>query len=139
MLLAVEQEGRQRVEPLLRSDPEIAVWWATRVECQSAVARLRREKLLDVRGERQARRVLDRLLTSVIEIQPSAELRESALRLLDLHPLRAADALQLAAALECCGARPRGFPLVSTDDRLRDAALRQGFDVLPDAEEVPEP
>ena len=83
--------------------------------------------------------MLDRLLASAIEIQPSADLREDALHLLDLHPLRAADALQLAAALDCSGARPRSFPFVCTDQRLRDAALRHGFDVLPEADEVHEP
>lgn len=83
--------------------------------------------------------MIDRLLGATIEIQPNADLRDEALRLLDLHPLRAADALQLAAALECAGARPRGFPFVCTDQRLRDAAIRQGFDVLPDADEVHEP
>jgi hypothetical protein len=48
------------------------------------------------------------------------------LRLLRVHPLRAAGALQLAAALEWAGAPPDG-ELVTFDERLREAAVREGF------------
>ena len=65
------------------------------------------------------------------EIPPSPELREDAERLLRGHPLSAADALQLAAAL--CAARnaPQPLPFVCLDDRLRDAARSEGFIVEP--------
>lgn len=48
---------------------------------------------------------------------------------LRVHPLRAADALQLAAALVSCGEDPHGFSFLTGDDRLRLAAEREGFDV----------
>jgi hypothetical protein len=54
-----------------------------------------------------------------------------ALRLLGVHPLRAADALQLAAALILVRDNPAGRELVSLDERLRESALLEGFRVLP--------
>lgn len=66
-----------------------------------------------------------------LEVQPSDEVRHRVLRLLRVHALRAADALQLAAALTWCRERPSGAGLVCLDGRLRDAAAREGFNVLP--------
>lgn len=53
-----------------------------------------------------------------------------AVRLVRRHPLRAADALQLAAALMATGEHPERLDLVSSDDRLSAAARREGFRVL---------
>jgi hypothetical protein len=52
-------------------------------------------------------------------------------RLLGLHPLRAADSLQLAAALVWVDRRPLGRPFICLDSRLREAARREGFTALP--------
>jgi hypothetical protein len=56
--------------------------------------------------------------------------RERAERLLRVHPLRAADALQLAAALLVFGDKPRGRSFVTLDDALLQAARREGFDAI---------
>jgi len=53
----------------------------------------------------------------------------SADRLLGVHGLRAADALQLAAALALCLERPAGWGFVTLDDRLATAAAAEGFEV----------
>lgn len=58
--------------------------------------------------------------------------RQRAKRLLMVHPLRAADALQLAAALVWAAESPQGLELVCLDRRLKEAALKEGFTVLPD-------
>ncbi len=63
----------------------------------------------------------DRLLDGV---------RLIAQRLLRLHPLRAADSLQLAAALLACEHRPQGWQFVCLDARLSLAAEREGFNVI---------
>lgn len=63
-------------------------------------------------------------------MQPE-ELATIALRLLASHPLRAADALQLAAALVWARGQPGGHEIVCLDDRLASAALLEGFTVLP--------
>ena len=59
--------------------------------------------------------------------------RHRAERLLALHPLRAGDALQLSAALVACEERPEGELLVCLDARLREAAAREGFHLVPES------
>lgn len=135
----MEQRGRAPLEALLASDAEIALWWATPVECRSALSRLRREGVLDAKGERDARHILTRLEEAALVVQPTAELRERSLLLLDLHPVRAADALQLAAALVCAGDRTRDLSFVCLDQRLRDAARKHGLDVVPEDEQLDAP
>jgi hypothetical protein len=46
------------------------------------------------------------------------------------YPLRAADALQLAAALIWCNRHPRGKTFISGDERLLEAAEKEGFNVI---------
>jgi predicted nucleic acid-binding protein len=82
-------------------------------------------------AEHQARQVVTSLAAEWTEIQPSQEVRKYAERALLLHPLRAADALQLAAALVWTNGHGTGHDFVCLDQRLRDAAHREGFQVLP--------
>ena len=124
--LCLTQPASEQVRRWYDSDPELVVWWGSPVECASAVARLHRERVIDVDGAGAARVVLDRLAESWYEVEPGTSVREQALRLLRLHPLRSADALQLAAALEWAGIPPQG-PFVTLDDRLAEAARREGF------------
>jgi len=64
------------------------------------------------------------------EIDPSDAVREAAARFLRVHPLRAADALQLAAAFLGSERRPASLELVTLDDRLATAARKEGFTVI---------
>jgi uncharacterized protein len=132
--LLVEQPLSAATAALFEQDPEIALWWASPVEVASATARLVREGLLSLAGQRALHDGLSVLCDSAVEIEPHDGLRERALRLLSTHPLRAADSLQLAAALVWCQERPRGEGFVSLDDRLREAAQREGFSVFPASE-----
>lgn len=93
--------------------------------------RQRREGSLSAQSERQARHLLGLLTGSWSEIQPSDLLRAAAERLLAAYPLRAADAFQLAAALQWCQRRTSDMELVSFDIRMRDVAQREGFTILP--------
>jgi len=129
--LLVTETTTPRVRQLLDADPAIIVWWGTRTEAVSALARQRRAGVLDPKQEAQARRVLAALTNAWTEVSPSAPLRERAERLLGVHALRAADAFQLAAALVWSRGQTTGRGFVSRDDTLRDAAAREGFDVLP--------
>ncbi|HWM95131.1 MAG TPA: hypothetical protein VN493_30525 [Thermoanaerobaculia bacterium] len=79
------------------------------------------------------------MLTRAEEIQPWDKVRDLAHQLILKHPLRAADAFQLGAALDWCGGNTRGESFVCLDDRLRLAAALEGFRVLPYSEEVNEP
>lgn len=129
--LSVDGPSTRAVRSLLTADEAMVVWWATRVECVSALMRQSREGTVAPTGARRAREVLAVLARSWAEVQPSERVRGTAERLLAVHPLRAADALQLAAALEWCDGRPDGAELVSFDERLRGAAEREGFAAFP--------
>lgn len=116
---------------LLRSDPEMALWWASPVECQSALYRRHREGGLPAAVLQDALSRLVGLVEDADFVAPTNPLRERASRLLAAHPLRAGDALQLAAALAWCGEAPQGERFVCLDDRLREAGRREGFQILP--------
>jgi predicted nucleic acid-binding protein len=132
--LLVHELPSDRVKSVLLLDPEIVIWWATPVECGGALARRRREGSLQESGLRRAQDRLDHLLKSAYEIEPMEDVRARAQRLLSVHRLRAADALQLAAAIAWCRERPTGVGFVCLDDRLRGAALLEGFTTEPPAE-----
>ena len=106
------------------------VWWATVIEALSSLNRLSREGTLNLKESKQAFARLDYLRERWNEIQPTGEVRDRAERLLRIHKLRAADALQLAAALVWCGDRPQGRPLVGADSNLSEAAAAEGFTVI---------
>ena len=124
------QSASERLAGLYSTDASIIAWWATRVECDSAIARLERQGELTPEAASAAMRRLDLLSRRWHEIQPQDVLRETARRLLRVHNLRAADALQLAAALQAAEQRPSSLDFVCLDDRLRLAAQREGFPLL---------
>lgn len=124
--LLLEQPTSPQARALLDEDPDIVAWWASSVECASAIARLRREDHLDSSHEAAALRSLERLRRSWYEVLPGESVRGSALRILRLHPLRSADALQLAAALEWSGTPASGM-VVTFDERLARSAELEGF------------
>lgn len=103
------------------------VWWATPVEITSSFARLWRMKQIDEAGLTNAFRCLDEFRRDWLEIGPSFSLREIAEGLPERCGLRAADALQLAAALTWTMHLPRGRPFLSGDQRLLGAARQLGF------------
>lgn len=125
--LCVEEPATDGALALFREDPQVAVWWMTSVECASALARLEREGALASDDAAEAFLRLDRLAASWFEVEPHDEIREVARRLLRVHPLRAADALQLAAAYIVSERRPRTLDVVTLDDRVRQAGLKEGF------------
>ena len=112
---------------LYRVDAGVLAWWGTRIECESATARLEREGTLRPRSAALARGRLARFAETWQEVQPSELLREAAMRFLRVHELRAADALQLAAAFAAAEGRPTTLTFVCLDDRLSAAAEREGF------------
>ena len=118
------------MQRLYDSDPVMVAWWATEIECTSALARRQRLGQLseDVAAEAFAR--LNALRAGWHEVEPGEEVRESAKRLLRVHDLRSADALQLAAAVFVAEARPSTVEFVSLDDRLLAAARREGFSTV---------
>ena len=97
--LCIDEPHTKDVKGILRKDSSMAVWWGSIVECHSAFARLRRDGVLRDKDEDHVRQLLSILAGTWTEIDPSEDIRNLASRILLVHPLRAADSLQLAAAL----------------------------------------
>ena len=106
------------------------VWWGSEVECVSALARLERDGALSPQAITLALKRLRQLAAGWHEVDPSDAIREAAARFLRVHPLRAADALQLAAAFLAAERRPASLEMVTLDDRLSAAARKEGFPVM---------
>lgn len=111
-------------------DPEIVAWWATEAECVSALARLEREGSLPPASMIEGLGRLGALARAWREVQPVTAVRETAIRLLRVHPLRTADALQLAAAIVAAEGHPASLALVTLDERLAQAGEREGFVIV---------
>ncbi|MGI9118857.1 MAG: type II toxin-antitoxin system VapC family toxin [Acidimicrobiales bacterium] len=133
--LLVVEATTQTVQARFREDPVMLVWWATELECASALARLDRDEALTARASRLARERLHDLKGAWHEIQPVEAVRRVAQRLLRTHPLRAADSLQLAAALVAAEGDPASLEVLTLDARLVEAARREGLALT----EVPVP
>ena len=124
---AASAQGRQ----LRRDLKRMVVWWGTPLEARSAFARLVRGGHISPDEHVAAVNLLGQLRATWDEILPKEKLRSLAEELPDAHRLRAADAVQLAAALVWCRERPRKRPFVCFDERLRTAASELGFIVRP--------
>lgn len=127
-LLVRETDSGLR-EKHLRADGGMLVWYGTPVELESVLNRRKRDGSLRPDDEKAARDRLGQLENSWLEVQPVVAVRERALRLLRVHPLRAADAFQLAAALVATSEQPRGHVFHTNDTRLKEAASAEGFAV----------
>jgi len=128
-LVAWEKETAN-CRKLLAEDTEILVWFLTPVEVVSALARRRRENSLGAAEFRKSKEQLAQLERRWSEVILAEKVRERARGLLEIHPLRAADSLQLAAALIACEENPQSLFFVTLDRRLKDAAEKEGFGVL---------
>ena len=129
--LLVNEEASESVSKVLRADEDVIVWWGTRVECLSALSRRSREATLAGDTIQSAKALLAGLAAGWSEVLPIEPVRQRAERLLSIHSLRAADALQLAAALVWAEESPEGLDLVCLDENLRAAASKEGFTLLP--------
>ncbi len=129
--LCIEEQETRSIQDIAKKDGMIIVWWGSIVECYSAFGRLRRDGILTPQEEIQVLAVLSQLKGVWTEIEPSDEIRDITRRLFQNYPLRAADSLQLAAAIVWAEKTPRGHEFVCLDSRLRDAAQKEGFTVLP--------
>lgn len=127
--LCVHEGTSRRARSELRRFMPVA-WWGTTVEVYSAIARLYRRGDLTERQKAGALARLDLLGSGWREILPSDRVRQLATELLDKYELRAADSLQLAAALVWCQVRPARRSFLSADHRLSEAARTHGFLVV---------
>jgi len=117
----------ERLQALAQRDPDMLAWWGSAVECASALARLERDAALGSRSTELAFQRLRLIAGAWHEVEPSELVRENAVRFLRVHSLRAADALQLAAAFVAAERRPTSLQVVTLDERLADAMRKEGF------------
>lgn len=127
-LLVVESDTPLRSAQLL-SVPGIVTWWGTRSEAISALCRRERDGSIDAETFEKGIDRLDQISRQWSEVVASDALRRRSERLLRVHPLRAADAWQLAAALLATNEQTVGSGFFTGDGRLADAAKKEGFSV----------
>lgn len=128
--LVTQDQDNAILEKLYYDGGDIWVWWVTPVEIASSITRRERNGEMAAPTAAQAYVTLARMGATWHEILPGEPVRESAKRLLRVHPLRAADSLQLASALTLAGSGIAPLEFVSCDSRLSDAAAREGLKVV---------
>ena len=116
---------------LLTEDDEILTWAWTRVELTSAVERRARDGELTRAQRRAALDAFAELADDWDEVSDLLAVRARALAVLGRHPLRAADAGHLAAALLVAEQGFPGLGFVCLDPRLSQAADLEGLRVAP--------
>jgi predicted nucleic acid-binding protein len=128
--LHVDEPATVALRRLLRDDPVVIVWMLSSVEVLSAMARLRRHSTgLDDLLHAARLEVLARW-SQWSPVTHAEAVRRRAERLVAVHPLAAADAMQLAAARVASGDRPETLDFVTLDRRLATAAELEGFRVI---------
>ncbi|MDR3774335.1 MAG: hypothetical protein P4L26_13350 [Terracidiphilus sp.] len=127
--LCAQQRATPAAEALCQRF-SMAVWWAAPVEIRGAIARLHRMGQLTSNQQVGAQMRLDRMRSQWREISPSLAIRDQAERFLERFPLKAADALQLAAAFAWTSGRPRARAFLSGDAQLLEAAGLLGFQAI---------
>ena len=128
--LGVDETHRPAALRILEADDRMAVWWGTAIEYVSAISRCEREGSLTTEEVSEHLLRLQGLSQVWYEVQPGRRIKTLAQRLLRVHPLRAADSLQLAAALAAAEEDPASIGFVCFDVRLNRAASREGFRVF---------
>lgn len=131
LTLHVAQAATEQTRRLYAADPEVLAWVLSDVEMRSAVRRLERDGMLVGEDLAEAIARLEALWSTLNVVRLTDAVKARAKRLLGAHALRAADALQLAAALVVSEDDPVGQEFVCLDTRLAAAAAREGFTVLP--------
>lgn len=128
--LVIDEPATEAMRELIAADPDVIVWMLSSVELLSVLGRI----------GRQARSLADLLPTVRLDtmdlfrhwasVTHVEGVKRRAERLVGVHPLSAADAMQLGAALLASGDRPETLPFVTLDRHLARAARLEGFRVV---------
>ena len=129
--LIVDEPTTPAMRRLVSQDRDVIVWMLTSVELLSTLGRLGRmsdglEDLLP-----GARREAMDLFGRWAAVSHVEGVRRRAERLVGVHPLTAADAMQLGAALLASDDRPETLDFVTLDQPLARAARLEGFRAIP--------
>jgi predicted nucleic acid-binding protein len=126
--LCVPQIQSVRATALYESFGVVA-WWATQVEMMSGLTRLERMGQISRSEFLVGKQLMRNIVQDWISVGSPESVVARACELLELYPLRAADALQLSVALNACEFKPQGYIFITADQRLADAARQSGFSV----------
>lgn len=133
--LLVEEKETDYCLKTLSDDQEMLIWCLSKVEIVSALCRRARDETISDGYFQKAKRRLNDLIERAYEIRAINHVRQRALRLLEVHPMRAADACQLASALVATQEDPGRLAIICFDQRLKKSAVKEGFFVNPDQNE----
>ena len=128
--LLVAEANSGTVRNWLAEDDRIVTWVWTSTEITSALERRTREGLLTRRQRREVVDRLDDLASRWDEVTDVLAVRTRARSLLARHPLRAADAGQLGAALLVAEQLAGTLTFHCLDGRLTLAAEQEGLHVI---------
>jgi uncharacterized protein len=129
--LHVQQTATSTVRDLLAQDTQVLTWILSDVEIRSALHRLSRDGAMTERQATTAIAAVESFWETIHVVSLVLPVKARAKRLLAVHPIRAADALQLGAALTAVYDDPLSHEFVCLDERLAAAARREGFSILP--------
>lgn len=122
----------QVIQKLYVEWPTKTIWTLTPVEVIAALARLEREQKITPQAKQEIRNHFEFVLPTFDLIGDIEIVKNRAYKIVNIHPLKSSDALQLAAALVACLDNPWGHHFLTLDKELSQAALKEGFRVLPE-------
>jgi predicted nucleic acid-binding protein len=128
--LLVDEETTTEVRQLFVRDPDVVIWLLTSVELLSAIGRLGRRAagIDDLVPSLRSEAV--ELVSRCVVVSEVDGVRRRAERLVGVHPIAAADAMQIGAALVACEDRPERLEIVTLDAQLARCAQLEGFRVI---------
>ena len=127
--LVVQQTLSKFSLKLLKSDLVQLVSFSTYCEVFSALSRLEREGYLSSDGFSMSESQLNKLAKSWHVVSFSPLLEAETKRLLRIHPIKCADAFQLASAISCCDRNSDALSFVTLDQKLSTTARKEGFTI----------
>ena len=128
--LLSDEETTDTMKALLSADQNIVIWAFTPIEIASALWRKQRARRDDI-SRVAAERRLAALAATWSYVNDFDAVLKQAHQTVARHALKAADALQLAAASVRRRNDPLSLPFVTLDRDLMMAARAEGFTVLP--------
>ena len=128
--LVVAEPDSELVRTWLSEDDQIVTWAWSRTEITGAIERRARDGSLSRHQRREALRRFEAFAESWDEVTELLAVRSRANALLARHPLRAADAGQLGAALLIHEQLAGALTFVCLDHRLSTAAELESLRVM---------
>lgn len=128
--LLVNESRSGDARSLLAQDRDIVTWALSHVEVVSAIERRAREGVASSSVRISLVGKAHRMFQGIFQVDDLLRVQNGCFSLLARYPLRSVDAQQLSAALVLANGQPQAMDFVCFDERLADAASREGFIVI---------